>query len=312
MMRAVDFGIMPVRAFCIFAFSLALTPSAAADSNGPPARSSVKTVVFEDKRIRESSGLARSFRNQNAIWTHNDSGDSARLFLVDLKTGRTLNTCKLDLGRPRDWEDMASFNMGERPMLVVGDVGSNRNGKRPRRLHFIDEPIFPADSNGKTLEVQTWATIEFQFEDGFPDCEAIGVDATSRSVFLISKSWGSSCGIYELDLPSHAGLSSQSARRLAKFNLAMVTAMDIHPDGKRMLILSYHSIWEFRRKDGQPWRDALAATPRIIRIPPLGSQVEGICYAGRDNLFHLSTEGRRTPIWTSRVPDVPKQPTKKE
>lgn len=298
MIHAVNFGITPVRAFCIFAFSLALDSGNAADSKQPQASSSGKPVVFKDKRIRESSGLARSLRISNAIWTHNDSGDSARLFLVDVNSGETRNVCKLTNVKARDWEDIASFQINDRPMLVVGDIGSNQNDKRLRQLHFLDEPLFPANSKDETLETPVWATIEFQFDDGYPDCEAIAVDAASGAVYLATKSKSGKSGVYSLDLATRAGVSRQTARRLAPLHLPMITAMDIHPAGDRMLILTYLSVVEYRRVNDQTWQEALAQKPRFILIPSLGKQVEAVCYAAEPNRFHLSSEGKHAPLWT--------------
>ena len=41
-----------------------------------------KVCTVEDDEISEASGIALSRRQNDAIWLHNDSGDSARLFLV--------------------------------------------------------------------------------------------------------------------------------------------------------------------------------------------------------------------------------------
>lgn len=282
-----------ILALCLSSFSII-----AADANPPPARSDNGSVRFQDTRIRESSGLARSLHHPNAVWTHNDSGDSARLFLVNFKTGETLSVHNLSGVQARDWEDMASFTMGDRSMLVVADVGSNRNGKRLRQLHFFDEPLLTAGAGDKSLETPIWATIEFQFDDGFPDCEAIAVDSATRAVYLATKSNTGKAGFYRLDLPERAGVSRQSAKRIAPLWLPMITAIDIHPDGDRLLILNYLSVLEHRRSKDQSWAETLVETPRLVRIPVLGKQVEAACYANETNRFHLSSEGRNAPLWT--------------
>jgi hypothetical protein len=282
-----------ILALCLSSFSII-----AADANPPPARSDNASVRFQDTRIRESSGLARSLHHPNAVWTHNDSGDSARLFLVNFKTGETLSVHNLSGVQARDWEDMASFTMGNRPMLVVADVGSNRNGKRLRQLHFFDEPLLTSRGSDKPIETPVWATIEFQFEDGYPDCEAIAVDAKTDTVFLATKSKTGKSGLYQLDLPKRAGPSRQSAKRVAPLPLPMITAMDMNPDGDRMLVLTYVSVMEFRRNHDQSWVEAFGQLPRLVRIPPLGKQVEAACYANETNRFHLSSEGRNAPLWT--------------
>ena len=259
-------------------------------------------VTLRDKRIRESSGLARSIRTPGAVWTHNDSGDSARLFLVDLKTGATRLVCALDGIRARDWEDMASFERQDRAMLVVGDVGSNRNDKRPRALHFIDEPMAGMATGEEHRKSPVWATLEFQFEDGFPDCEALAVDGGSGTVWLTSKVRSGACGVYRLALPEAAGLSKQKALRVTSIDLPMVTGMDMREDGRRMLFLTYVAVWEFRLPEGRAWSGFLSERPDVILFPPLGKQVEAICYSGEEDRFHISAEGRGARLWTRKLP----------
>lgn len=259
-------------------------------------------IAFKDKRIRESSGLARSIRNEDAIWTHNDSGGGARLFLVDLKSGATRFACSLSGIRAKDWEDMASYERDGRAMLVVGDVGSNRNDKRPRLLHFIDEPLAGAAPDTAVRETPVWATLEFQFEDGFPDCEALAVDGATGVVWLTGKVRSGACGVYRLDLPERAGRSGQTAMRVAQIELPMVTAMDLRADGRRMLLLTYVAIWEFRLPEGRTWPGLLSERPDVILFAPLGRQVEGICYSAKENEFHLSAEGRGAWLWTRKLP----------
>ncbi len=290
--------------FHILVALLVLTPAAAfvnaAEQGGAPGAPG--STVFQDRRIRESSGLARSIRNAGGVWTHNDSGGSASLFLVDLKSGQTRLVCKLEGIRATDWEDMAAYQRAGRAMLVVGDVGSNRNDKRPRLLHFIDEPLAGKTPEKDVRETPVWATLEFQFEDGFPDCEALAVDGEAGAVWLTSKVRSGACGVYRLDVPERAGRSMQTATRVARVELPMVTAMDLRADGRRMLLLTYVAVWEFRLPEGRTWPGLLPERPDVILFAPLGKQVEAICYSTRENEFHISAEGRGARIWTRKLP----------
>ena len=38
---------------------------------------------IESDDIQEASGIVSSLTNENVIWTHNDSGDSNRIFAMD-------------------------------------------------------------------------------------------------------------------------------------------------------------------------------------------------------------------------------------
>ena len=104
--------------------------------------------VVSDDRIRESSGIAMSRRQPDAVWLHNDSGDAARLFLVGLD-GHTRGVVRLPhVGKPLDWEDMCSFTVNGMPWLMIGDVGDNA---RNRSL--------AADDKGRS-RAKTWRVSE--------------------------------------------------------------------------------------------------------------------------------------------------------
>src|SRR5882724_7777911 len=59
-----------------------------------------------EKRLVEASGLVASYQNVGCLWSLNDSGNSAEVFLID-STGKTKLVCKLEGVKNRDWEDIA-------------------------------------------------------------------------------------------------------------------------------------------------------------------------------------------------------------
>ena len=75
---------------------------------GGAAAYSEATVLFtfSDERITESSGLVASSVSDEWFFTHNDSGDDARFYVVD-RGGRTLATHTLPGVDASDWEDLA-------------------------------------------------------------------------------------------------------------------------------------------------------------------------------------------------------------
>jgi hypothetical protein len=81
---------------------------------------------IDDPRVVESSGLVASRRHAGVLWTHNDSGDAARLFAIG-RDGRVLATLRLAGVQARDWEAMA-VGRDDRgaPALFVGDIGDNQ------------------------------------------------------------------------------------------------------------------------------------------------------------------------------------------
>src|SRR5262245_38750851 len=78
-----------------------------------------------DKKLEEASGLVGSVTNKGMLWTHNDSGNPADLFLID-DEGEIKMTCRLQDGDNRDWEDIA-LGTGEdgKTYVYIGDIGDN-------------------------------------------------------------------------------------------------------------------------------------------------------------------------------------------
>ena len=128
----------PKTLLSVISLLLLATQLRAGDSVEPPESKygePVKLCNLENKAISESSVLAASRLASDRYWTHNDSGDKARLFCFDL-LGRHLGTCRLKRVKSIDWEDMCSFVLDGRPQLAVADTGDNLG----RRREIADVP----------------------------------------------------------------------------------------------------------------------------------------------------------------------------
>jgi hypothetical protein len=91
--------------------------------------------TFQDERITESSGLVASSVSDDWFFTHNDSGDDARFYVVD-RSGRTLATHTMPGVDASDWEDLARGpDEAGRSSLYLGDIGDNAmTAPRGRRV----------------------------------------------------------------------------------------------------------------------------------------------------------------------------------
>lgn len=264
-----------------------------------------KLGVLADRRIKESSGLACSYANPGAFWTHNDRGGSPRLFLFG-QDGTTLATVGLRGASAVDWEDLASFRRAGRGYVLIGDVGDNDHERsathNPCTLYVIKEPRLDgltAQSARAVERVPTEAIVSFTYEDGPHNCESVAVDATNETVYLASKEKRQTpCHVYELSLPANGIKALAVARRIARLQIRTVVAMDISPDGHRAVVLSKkgHKAFEFIRRDGQSWAAAFGNPPQEIPLPER-RQGETICFGHDSKTLYLTSEGRKEPIW---------------
>jgi hypothetical protein len=238
--------------------------------------------------------MAVSRRVSGVFWTHNDSGGEPQIFAFD-KKGQLLTSCSVTGAVAVDWEDMASFKLGGTPYLLLGDVGDNRRQRNNHKLYILEEPA--TDQKSATLK----NTIKFTYDDGPHDCEAVGVDTTSKTILLCTKVLGLTCEIFQLELTLTNG-HSQVAKSIAKPAIAAVTSMDISPDGRRAILLTYGDAFEFVRREDETWTTAFSHAPRTIHMPER-KQGEAICYGEDGQTLYLTSEQLPTPLW--EVPVVP-------
>ena len=245
------------------------------------------THHLADREIQESSGLALSSGTPARLWTHNDSGDRARLFMIDLD-GELVAEYAVDGAKAVDWEDIASDGTGH---LYVGDIGNNSSARRDLRVYRLVEP----DPREPSRRVAVERTLRFRYADqtAFPD-PARNYDAESLyfadgALWILTKHRGDT-GTTLYRLADTAGDAEQVLEPVQRIGLPIesalfgtVTAASASADGRLVAVLLYTAILVYDRKpDG-----SLAATPRarIGLDPRRTGQVEGIAWLGRALVF---------------------------
>jgi hypothetical protein len=251
---------------------------------------------LKDDRINESSGVAASIRYKDAFWTHNDSGDSARIFLFN-KNGETLAVVNLKGVIAVDWEDIASFKQGKGNYILIADTGNNAQRRKDYVLYLVLEPA-TIDSEAKEaliIEAEPALTISFAYEDGPHDCEAVAVDPVESKIYLVSKQT-EGIKVYSMPIPSAVSKEPNVAKAIATINAPYATAMDISPNGMRAVVLTYGDAYEFTRANGETWAQAFSREPRRLKMPAR-RQGESIGYGADGKTLYLTSEGLAQPLW---------------
>lgn len=259
-----------------------------------------EVCVLDDWDISESSGLAVSLRYPGCIWTHNDSGDTSRLFLVD-KTGKTRAVITV-LQEATDWEDMCCFEFEGRTWLLIGDTGDNsatRGASRPHcSLLLLPEPeikLQPAGQAPVQLSRPVHYHYQFRYSEGRPDCESLAVDVENRQALLLTKGAPGSAGLFRLPLPFERSRSVGQASLLCEVPIPWATGMDISTSGKRLAIVNPISGVLFERQPDQTWCDAVRQQGSVITLP-LRRQGETVCFETEQTLL-VGSEGRWQKLW---------------
>jgi len=265
-----------------------------------------QVAVLANREISESSGLACSRQAAGVFWTHNDSGDSARLFAFNAK-GEHLAVCTVVGAEVRDWEDLASFTMRGQSFLLIADTGDNDAVRPACSLYVVREPAVGTPARPAEIRARVALRIDFRYEDGARDCEAVAIDPTTLTIYLCSKEMGGG-RIYALPWPrdkATPGSPPHVARAVGTFAEApLPTAMDISPDGRRAVVLTYADAYEYARGPREDWAAAFARKPRVLKMPRR-NQGESIGYGPDGKTLYLTSERVPAPLLEVPVAEPP-------
>ncbi len=248
--------------------------------------------IIRCEAINEASGLVASRLSPTVLWTHNDSGDQARIFAIN-PAGETLGVFYFAGIEARDWEDIAA-GPGPEPgttYLYVGDIGDNKARYEEIFIHRVAEPV-PGTRDNPVQDSLSVATLTLRYPDGARDAEALLVDPLSRSLVIISKR-EERVRIYSTALDFKQGEVRKLEFR-GTLPLSQITAGDISTAGDRVLLKNYFTIFSWQRTHDS--LDGLFAQPPDTlnyRIEPQG---EALCidYEGK-GYFTLSEERNKIP-----------------
>ena len=270
--------------------------------------------TFADARITESSGLASSATGE-LLFTHNDSGDAARVYAVG-GDGRTVATYLLPGVEPRDWEDMARGPDEQgRSSLWLGDIGDNSAVRGEGIVvHRVLEPV----PDGR-VEVTTEAPTSFwlRYPDGPRDAEGLAVHPQTGRLYVVTKPLVGAAQVYVapqlLDadgpnvleqvgtvLPRSTG--TPGGPGIGAFAQLLVTAAAFSPDGTRFAVRTYTDVYEYAVTGGGLGA-ALRGEPAVTALPETG-QGEGLTYTRDGAALFVSSEGLTAPVHRVPVADL--------
>jgi hypothetical protein len=225
--------------------------------------------------IAESSGLAVSRRTPGLLWSHNDSGNAAVLFALDV-TGTMRGRVRVPI-RTRDWEDISAARCPSGDCLYIADIGDNRGARRQVQIYRVPEPA-PGDAETAPPDV-----FNASYSDGPHNAEAMFV--VDADAFIITRD--RIAGVYRATM-TPAGGRELTFQRIVQLGLGAVTDAEASRDGTSVVVRTSHEAVLYRTADlirGM-------STPYFrIRIDGLREpQGEGVALDG--NMLYLSSEGR--------------------
>lgn len=253
-------------------------------------------VIIDIPELTESSGLAFSTRSDDVLFSHNDSGDSTRLFAFNSK-GKFLYELHLEKAKSKDWEDMCSFEYEGKNWLAVGDIGDNDFQHDFVSIYVFKEPKEKEGDRKRKAEVEYELKVEYP--KGAVNCEALAYDPIRHSFLLLSKE-NLNCSFYEVPIPADPkGDIRVKAKQVARYVIPLVTGAAISRDGQRLAICTYGPACLIERnanKPDKPWEMKASELATKFFEVPARKQGEAICFSPNGNQLWLTSEHRPTPL----------------
>ncbi len=283
-------------------------------------------VLFrlDDHRIDEASGIGVGIRSPGAVYVQNDSGDSARFFALDRRTGRTLAVFTVPGAENVDWEDLAVARDARGvPSIWLADTGDNSARRHEVRIYRVDEPAVLDEpvSDGPVTETSASVTRRtgrpdvwrLRYPGGPVDVEALAV-APGGAMSLATKSPTGDTVVYSVPFRPDAS-TVRPVRRIGTFQVPaadgpfgggsllglLVTAAAISPTGDRFVLRTYGNAYVWSLKAGN-LAGALRTTPVRIALPAQ-PQGEGVTFDGTRLL--IDSEGVGSAVWSVPLPAQP-------
>lgn len=240
--------------------------------------------------LSEASGLAYSVKNENMIWSHNDSGHPNVIFLIDAQTGNIMARYTIVGTSNQDWEDMeiAIDPKTQEPYIYIADIGDNAERRSNYRIYKFKEPVYQQDHYGKNIQwtPEDFSQINIMYPDGSHDAESVLVDPKTQDIFVVTKRDVLST-LYVVPFPYKTDESINTMYKVGTFSFREASAGTVSLDGTKIIIKNRQDIFYWEHNPEEYIWETLAQTP--TKAPYIGEpQGEAVAFDFDYNYFTLS------------------------
>jgi len=278
---------------------------------GPPPVSMERSGWLVSDLLNEASGLQASYSRDGDFFVHNDEGKPL-IHAID-ETGADLGLISIVPAKNKDWEDITSVPVDGGRWIIAGDIGDNRARRKSIKLYFTEEPRPGKNDRYDGHQVlKHWLALTYP--DGPRDCESMAYDPVGKQILLLSKR-DKPPRLYAVDLETALTQESAELEFLGTTStlrppssrdrlhwggrtdwISQPTGFDISADGSEAVVITYRSLYRYRRLDGEDWLSALQRKPEEVVGPP-GVQNEAVAYSIDGKAIYVTTEKRPAPLY---------------
>lgn len=267
-----------------------------------------KVGTLDTALVNEASGLVISKKFPNRFYHNNDSGDGPFFYITDLAGAGTQKVTVPGM-QPLDAEDIALGPCAGGDCIFLGDLGDNKEVRPNIDLWVLSEV--------ETFQIQAevWKHLILKYPDAPHNAEALAVHPKTGDVYILTKEadmierrakpakwFRLSANVLSNALTD----STQVLEYLGSIDFPwlnydyglwgqIITAMDISPDGERLIALTYENAVEIRFDllnhgtiETRKWKEGEDYS--IVRWPLLVSQQEAVTYSINGRSFYFDSE----------------------
>lgn len=251
-------------------------------------------ISYLDERIKESSGL--SLMN-GRLYTFNDSGNTPELFELDKKTGKIINTLKVD-GKNKDWEALAN----DGTHFYIGDFGNNGGTRKDLEIYKLPLDASSNDSL-RLISFEYPEQQEFVPQYSETDFDAEAMVYLNGKIHLFTKEWGAKSTTHYIIDPEISG--KQKAQKMETYRTGFMVTDASYFD-KKLYLIGYTRKTEVFLDvfdetgaglffKGNPRRYYLGSALSIGQIEGIATDADGIYISGEK--FHSPLGGGKQSLY---------------
>lgn len=268
--------------------------------------------------IIEVSGIACSRVTPGYLWMQSDEIEKY-IIATDEKGDTRYMTVNFSKTIRWDWEDMSGGVYEGKNYLFIGAFGDNEHTDGNYSIVYFEEPAITPSSPSVTIKP---SCIKYQYPDMQKhNAEALMYDNIEQVIYIITKVYYDVCQVFSLPFRLDYGDEIQTLTYVCDLGVRsdigpaeatspwqgfhLVTAADISPDGKYILIKNHNNIdnrygWTllFTREGDESVSETVKRQPVVIDCYQPESQGEAICWLDSTTFYTTSdSDGWDPPIY---------------
>ncbi|WP_281541416.1 hypothetical protein [Maribacter aestuarii] len=237
--------------------------------------------------LEENSGIVTL--KDSTVWVIEDNGNKDDIYKVDFR-GNILKSFEVKNAKNKDWEDLAK---DKNDNVYIADIGNNNNTRKDLVVYKVPNPeTEPGDKiDAEKIEFYYPEQKDFPPEKSkrFYDAEALLHYGSSLYIATKNRSNPFTGQVFIYKIPDVKGKYEAKLVGILQictdWNTCQITGMDISPDGKKIVLLSYGKLFILSNFSENDFSKA------SIKEIDLGNrnQLESICFLDSTTLL-LSDE----------------------